>query len=106
MIRHSRSSRPRGLVEDLHRHPRLAHVVEQGGHAQIVELQLGEAELLAQGDREDADVDRVGERVLVVVADGGQPDQRGLVVEDLVDDQLDRALDPLDAGGAAQPRRR
>src|SRR3989442_4887194 len=53
------------------RHARLAHVVEQGGHPQVVELQLGEAELAAEGDREDADVDRMRERVLVVVPQRG-----------------------------------
>ena len=92
-----------GLVEDLDRHPRLAHVVQQRGHAQVVELEPGEPQLLAQRHGEDADVHRVGERVLVVVPDGGEADDRGLVVEHLVHDELHRALHPLDAGGPPHP---
>ena len=79
--------------------------MQQRRHPEIVELDLGEADLLAQRHREDADVHRVGEGVLVVVAQRGQADQRGLVVEHLVDDRLHRALDLLHAGGAAHADR-
>ena len=99
---HSRSSRLAGLVQDFGRHPRLAHVVQQRGHSEIVELDLGEAQLLAQRHREDADVDRVSEGVLVVVPHRGHADHGHFVVEHLVDHQLDRPLHPLEAGAPAQ----
>src|SRR4051812_36940039 len=93
----------RGLVEDADGDPGLPHVVQQGRHAEVVQLQPSEAELLAQRYREDADIDGVGECVLVVVTDRRETHEGGLVVEDLVDDELDRALDALDAGGTTQP---
>ena len=63
----------RGLVEDLVRHTRLAEVVHQRRHAEVVQLQPAQAELLAQRYGEDAHVHRMGERVLVVVADRRRP---------------------------------
>src|SRR6266513_1713995 len=91
------------LVEDLERHAGLADVVEQRRHPQVVQLQLGEAELAAQGYREDAHVHRVGERVLVVIAQRREADERRLVVEHLVHDRLDRPLHLLHVRGAAHP---
>src|SRR5438552_4229905 len=90
------------LVQHFQRHARLAHVVEQGGDAEIVELQLGEAELAAQGDGEDAHVHGVRERVLVVVAQRGEPHQRRLVVQYLIYARLAGSLDHADVGGAPQ----
>ena len=72
--------------------------MEQRGHPEIVELDLGESQLLAQSDREDADVHRVGERVLVVVADRGHAHHGHFVVEDLVHHQLHRPFHPLEPG--------
>jgi len=72
MMRHSSSDR---LVEHLEGHAGLADVVEQRRDPQVVQLQLGEAELAAQGHREDAHVHRVRERVLVVIAQRREPDE-------------------------------
>ena len=52
---------------------------------------------------EDADVDRMGEGVFVVVPQRGEPDERGLVVQHLVDDCLHRALHPGHRGGPPHP---
>src|SRR2546430_4726300 len=71
------------LIQDLERHARLPDVVEERRHTEIVQLQLGEAELAAQRDGEDADVDRVRERVFVVIAERGQADERRFVIEHL-----------------------
>ena len=96
------------------RHARLADVVEQRGHAEIVQLQLVQPEPLAERHGEDADVDAVRERVLVVVANRREPDERRLLVQDLIDDPLHDALDLLDvrarcpcaptSSGRASPR--
>ena len=101
MSRHSSSVRPSGLVEDRLRHARLADVVKERRHAEIVQLQLVQPESLAERDGEDADVDAVRERVLVVVANRRQADERRLFVEDLIDDALHDALDLLDVRAAA-----
>src|SRR2546427_1109713 len=89
------------LIQYLQRHARLADVVEQRRHAEIEQLQLGQSQLASQRDREDPDVDRMGERVLVVAAQRGQPDQGRLVIEHLVRDRLHRALHLLHVGGAS-----
>src|SRR3989454_25900 len=89
------------LIQYLQRHARLADVVEQRRHAEIVQLQLGQSQLASQRDREDAHVDRVGERVFVVVAQRGQPYQGRLVIEHLVHDRLHRALHLLHVRGAS-----
>ena len=93
-----------GLVQDLLGNPGLAHVVQKGTHAQIVELELAQAESFAHRDGEDADVDGVSESIVVVVADGRQPDERDLIVQYLVYDSLYRALDLLDTCRAPHSR--
>ena len=91
------------LVQNGERHARLSDVVQQGRHPEIVQLKPGESQLLAERDGEDAHVHRVGERVFVVVANRRETDERGLIVEDLVHDELHRALDPLHAARASEP---
>ena len=93
------------LVEHLERHARLPDVVEQRREPEIVQLELAEPESPAERDGEDADVHAVRERVLVVVADRRQADQRRLLVEDLVDDALHHALDLLDVRASAHADR-
>ena len=94
------------LVQNGERHARLSDVVQQGRHPEIVQLKPGEPQLLAECDGEDAHVHRVGERVFVVVANRRETDERGLIVEDLVHDELHRALDPLHATRASEPHAR
>ena len=88
-----------GLVENGERDAGLADVVEQRRHAQIDETVLDDADALADGDRKDADVDRVVVGVLVVAAQVGEAEQVGLRREELVDHRLH---DPL---GALEPQR-
>src|SRR4051812_36420951 len=93
------------LVENRLRHTRLADVVKERRHSEIIQLQLVQTETLAERDREDADVDAVRERVLVVIANRRQTDQRRLLREDLVDDALHDALDLLDVRAALHAHR-
>ncbi len=55
--------------------------------------------------REDAHVHRVRERVVVVIADRREPDQRRLLIQDLVDDSLHDSLDLLDVRALSEPHR-
>jgi hypothetical protein len=70
--------------------------VEERGEPDVIELQAREAETAAERNRENADVHGVRERVVVVVADGGETHERGFVGENLVDDSLHHAFDLLD----------
>ena len=95
-----------GLVEYFRRHARLSDVVKERGHAEIIQLNLAEPKSLAQRHREDADVDAMRERVLVVIADGRETDQRGFLIEYLIDDALHDPFDLLDVRAAPEPHRR
>ena len=66
--------------------------MKQCAKTQFVQLKLREPEPLPDDDAEDADVHRVGERVLVETAQRRHRDHRGLIVEDLVDDALNSPL--------------
>jgi hypothetical protein len=90
------------LVDDLDGHPRLAYIVQQGRQTKVVELLLGQSDLLPECDRENADVDRVGESVFVIVPERRQANEGGFIVEDLVDDILNCALYFLQAGRPTQ----
>ena len=93
------------FLEQIEWHARLADVVHKRGESQLVELELRHAEAAAKRDRKDANVDRMGERVFVVVADRGQADERRLLVQNLVDDALHHSLDFADVGRLADSDR-
>src|SRR5205823_1714568 len=80
------------LVEDRLRYARLPDVVKQGREPEVIELKLRQTEAFPERDREDADVDAVRERVLVVIADRRETDERRLLVQDLIADPLHDAL--------------
>ncbi len=64
-----------GLVQDLPGHQVLAKIVEQGGHAQGMDIVLGAVEVAGIGHAEHGHVDAVGVRVLVVLPELAQADQ-------------------------------
>src|ERR1051325_2494544 len=94
------------LVEHLEWHARLADVVKQRGHSEIVELELRETEALSERNRENANVHTVGKRVLVIVANRRESEERHFIVQDLIDDRLHDTLDLLDARTLPHPHRR
>jgi len=64
---------------------------------------LFEAETLAQGDRQHADVGRMREEEVVEVLDLGEGEERRVVLRHQVHDGVDEPLHPLEAG-APPPR--
>jgi len=60
-------------VLDLARHLALADVVEQHRHPEVGELAAIERQHLADVDRHQRDVDRVGVGVVVVLGQAGEP---------------------------------
>ena len=73
--------------------------------SELVELELVHAESATERNGEDAHVDRVRERVLIVIADCGEADERSLFVQNLIDDPLYHALDLSDVRGLADANR-
>ena len=68
------------LAQHLVWHGAHARVVEQGDVAQVAQLRLGEAQLLAEHDGHEAGVDLVVAQVLAVGASGGQPEEVGALL--------------------------
>src|SRR5438105_2678861 len=82
-----------GFLEQIDGHARFTDVVHQACKPELIELQLRHSETASERYGEDANVDAVRERVLVVVANGSKTDERSLFVQDLIDDPLHYALD-------------
>ncbi len=93
MRRQSSSSSAVRLLEQIGWHTRLSDVVHKGGDAELVQLKLGHSDSLSERDCEDAHVHRVRVRVLIVLAQRGESDQRRFFGQHLVDYGLHRALD-------------
>ena len=84
----SHSSLVSGLAcEDVLGDAHLAHVVEERRQSERAQRLRLQPERSAEGKRQDAHVDGVVERVLVVTLDSGQADNGGGVLQEVVEER-------------------
>ena len=89
-----------GLVQDLGRRAHLADVVHQRRQAELAQQRAVDAERARLRHRQDRHVHHVRERVVVVVLERGQRDQRGAVLRHRLRQRVDQRARRLRIGRA------
>ena len=79
------------LVQDFARDVGLAHIMEERGDSELGEVAAAKAEPPAEGEGQDADIDRMVQGVFVVVLDVHQPVDERFVDDEVVEHRLDPA---------------